>query len=51
MLGRPDKAISCLERARLFGSLPKKWLENDPDLDSLRKRPRFQAFLKQLKEE
>ncbi|MFA9453694.1 MAG: protein kinase [Candidatus Aminicenantaceae bacterium] len=49
MLGRADKAISCLERARLFGSLPKAWLENDPDLDSLRDRPRFQAFLAQLK--
>jgi adenylate cyclase len=50
MLGRADKAISCLERARLFGSLPKSWLENDPDLDALRDRPRFQAFLAQLKE-
>ncbi len=50
MLGRADKAISCLERARLFGSLPKPWLENDPDLDSLRDRPRFQAFLAQLKD-
>ena len=51
MLGRLDKAVSCLERARLFGSLPKSWLENDPDLDSLRDRPRFQAFLAQLKDE
>lgn len=50
MLGRADKAISCLERARLFGTLPKSWLENDPDLDSLRDRPRFQAFLAQLNE-
>ena len=25
-------------------------IENDPDLDSLRDRPRFQAFLAQLKE-
>jgi adenylate cyclase len=50
MLGRADKAISCLERALLFGSLPKAWLENDPDLDSLRDRPRFQAFLAKLKE-
>jgi len=51
MLGNPDKAVSCLERARLFGSLPKKWLENDPDLNSLRQRPRFQAFLARLKDE
>jgi len=51
LLGDPDKAISCLERARLFGSLPKKWLENDPDLNSLRRRPRFQAFLAHLKDE
>jgi serine/threonine protein kinase/Flp pilus assembly protein TadD len=51
MLGRPDKAISCLERVRLFGSLPKAWLENDPDLNSLRDRPRFQAFLARLKDE
>ncbi len=51
MLGRADKAISCLERARLFGSLPKSWLANDPDLDSLRDRPRFQAFLARLKDE
>jgi len=51
MLGNPDKAISCLERARLFGTLPKKWLESDPDLDSLRQRPRFQAFLARLCDE
>lgn len=51
MLGRVDKAVSCLERARLFGTLPKKWLENDPDLDSLRDRPRFKAFLAQLPDE
>lgn len=48
MLGRPDKAVSCLERALLFGTLPKSWLENDPDLDPLRGRPRFQAFLARL---
>jgi serine/threonine protein kinase/Flp pilus assembly protein TadD len=50
-LGRPDKAVSTLERARLFGSLPRSWLEKDPDLDGLRDRPRFQAFLKQLRDD
>lgn len=50
MLGRPDKSVSCLERALLFGSLPINWLENDPDFSAVRDRPRFQAFLKRLKE-
>jgi len=50
MLGRPDKSVSCLERAILFGSLPVSWLEYDPDLAVLRDRPRFKAFLKRIKE-
>ena len=30
------------------GALPREWLENDSDLDSLRDEPRFQALMARL---
>ncbi len=40
-----DKALSCLEQAVGQSSLSRDWVRNDPDLDPLRKDPRFIALL------
>ncbi len=50
MAGNPEKAVSCLEKALLYGTIHQKWLENDPDLNSLRSHPRFQVLLHRLKD-
>jgi non-specific serine/threonine protein kinase len=45
-LGEPERAIDCLERAVVTaGSNWKDWVENDPDLESLRDHPRFLALM------
>jgi non-specific serine/threonine protein kinase len=43
--GRTEEAIECLERAMVHGFWYKQWAERDPDLNSLRAHPRFQALL------
>jgi tetratricopeptide (TPR) repeat protein len=43
-LGLQDMALDCLEKATLNGAANRGWMENDPDLDSLRALPRFQAM-------
>jgi len=42
--GEKDKAIACLEHAVQAGFAHRDWVENDPDLDSLRDDPRFQSL-------
>ena len=42
--GDADRAIDCLEDAVRAGFAHRDWIENDPDLDSLREDPRFQAL-------
>jgi adenylate cyclase len=42
--GDADRAIACLEDAVRAGFAHRDWVENDPDLDSLREDPRFQAL-------
>jgi serine/threonine protein kinase/Flp pilus assembly protein TadD len=42
--GDADRAIACLEDAVRAGFAHRDWIENDPDLDSLREDPRFQAL-------
>jgi TolB-like protein/Flp pilus assembly protein TadD len=42
--GEIDKAIDCLEDAARAGFAHRDWIENDPDLDSVRDDPRFQAL-------
>jgi len=48
LLGLADRAMDCLEKAMDSGPINKKWVEHDPDLDSLRDHPRFKAFLGRL---
>jgi tetratricopeptide (TPR) repeat protein len=44
-LGKPDDAVAALERAVDAGYAHKDWMEHDPDLDSIRQSPRYQALL------
>jgi adenylate cyclase len=43
-----DKAIDCLEDAIRVGFGNRGWIEQDPDLASLREHPRFRALLEQI---
>jgi serine/threonine protein kinase/Tfp pilus assembly protein PilF len=44
-LGRPEQAISCLERAVDKGFGHREWIDNDPDLNSIRDNPKYQAIV------
>ena len=44
-LGRTDQAISCLERAVDKGFGHKEWIDNDPDLNSIRSNPKYQSIV------
>jgi non-specific serine/threonine protein kinase len=48
-LGRKEEALELLERTVATGSGKRDWIENDPDYDSLRDDPRFQAMLERLR--
>ncbi len=48
LIGNLVRAFECLEKAAQYGRLPREWIEKDPDLDSLREHPRYQALLKKL---
>ena len=50
LMGEPDRALDCLERANLEGMSIAGWAENDSDLDSLRGDPRFQTLMECLKD-
>lgn len=49
LMGEPDLALDCLERANLEGMSIAGWAENDSDLDSLHGEPRFKALMDKLK--
>ena len=44
-LGRVDQAISCLERSVDKGFGHKEWIDNDPDLESIRSSPKYQSIV------
>ena len=45
LLGNPNEALDCLEKAVDKGYGQKDWVEHDSDLDSLRDLPRFQRIV------
>jgi serine/threonine protein kinase/tetratricopeptide (TPR) repeat protein len=45
LLGEADRALDCLEHGVQNGFGHREWIENDPDLYSLRELPRFQSIL------
>lgn len=48
LLEEKEKAIDCLEKALRRGFGHREWIENDPDFNSVRSDPRFQALLQSL---
>ena len=46
--GRAESALDHLERAVQNGFGHREWIEHDPDLESLRSHPRYQALLSRL---
>jgi adenylate cyclase len=46
--GDKEKALSFLEQSFAKGFGKRDWVENDPDYDTLRDDPRFQAMLDKL---
>jgi adenylate cyclase len=45
LMGRPDRALDCLDRCFAMGLAHQDWIAHDPDLDSLRGLPRFEALV------
>ena len=48
LLGESEQALDCLEKSITHGWGQKEWMENDPDLVSLRSHPRFLALTGKL---
>jgi len=47
--GMKEEALACLEKGFGRGFGKRDWVENDPDYDSLRDDPRFQALVAKLR--
>ncbi len=48
LVGQPEDAFACLEKAIQNGFGHREWLETDSDFDAMRGDPRFQAYLNRL---
>jgi hypothetical protein len=48
LLGETDHALDGLERAIEAGVAVGDWIKHDPDFESLRGHPRFQAIVKRI---
>ena len=48
LLGESDRALDGLERAIEAGVAVGDWIKHDPDFESLRSHPRFQAIVKRI---
>lgn len=46
--GMKEEALACFERCFARGFGKRAWIDHDPDYDSLRDDPRFQAMLEKL---
>jgi hypothetical protein len=44
-----EEALECLAKTIGRGIGKRDWIENDPDYDSVRDDPRFQAMLSKLR--
>ena len=48
LLGEPDHALDRLERAIEVGVAIADWIKQEPDFESVRDHPRFQAIVKRI---
>ena len=46
--GMKEEGLACLEKSFGRGFGKRSWVENDPDYDSVRDDPRFQALVAKL---
>jgi TolB-like protein/Flp pilus assembly protein TadD len=49
LIGKPERALDCLERASVRGMAIAEWAENDSDLESLHALPRFRGLIERLR--
>lgn len=48
MMGELDRCFECFDRAVEYGFANRAWLENDPDLESIRSDPRYLRLLEKI---
>lgn len=50
-IGETERALECLEHAKMRGMAVAGWAENDSDLESLRRLPRFRELIRRQRQE